>query len=73
MKSLKRLSEEQAVIQEREALIEMYKAGFLDGYCVTKKLNRKNKDWWIRMNKEYKKAFFTRFEKKINKELKKCT
>ena len=58
-----------AIVQEREALIEMYKAGFLDAYKVNNKL-RKNEDWGI-MNEYYKKAFFKRFEKRIIEEAKK--
>ena len=61
--------EEQKVIQERMALIEMYKAGFLDGYKVHNKLKKKA-DWEL-LNKFYKLAFLKRFEKRINKELKK--
>jgi hypothetical protein len=57
------------IIQEREALIEMYKAGFLDGYKVKNKV--KKKEDWNFMNKIYKLAFLKRFEKKINNELKK--
>ena len=60
---------EPKVIEEREALLEMYKAGFLDGYKVHNKL--KKKEDWDGMNKFYKLAFFKRFEKKINKVLKK--
>jgi hypothetical protein len=60
---------EPKVIEEREALLEMYKAGFLDGYKVHNKL--KKKEDWDLMNKFYKLAFFKRFEKKINKVLKK--
>ena len=65
--------EESKVLQEREALVEMYKAGFLDAYKLTKKLIKKED--WTEMNKAYKMAFFNRFEKKITKllkEKKKC-
>jgi hypothetical protein len=61
--------EKQEVIQEREALVEMYKAGFLDGYKKRNKL-RNSKDWAL-MNKFYKLSFLKRFEKGINKILKK--
>lgn len=57
------------VVQERLALLEMYKAGFLDGYRVNKK-PKKKEDWAI-LNKFYKRAFIKRFEKDINKVLKK--
>lgn len=56
-------------MEEREALMEMYKAGFLDGYKVNGKVRLKTE--WELMNKFYKKAFFKRFEKKIDKQLKK--
>ena len=57
------------VMESREALIEMYKAGFLDAYKIHNKL--KNKEDWITLNKFYKLKFLKRFEKKINKALKK--
>lgn len=57
------------VIQEGEALLEMYKAGFLDGYKLDNKL--KKKDDWALLNKLYKLAFAKRFSKKIDKALKK--
>ena len=60
---------EKEIIQQRNALIEMYKAGFLDGYRVFKK--GKSKKYFGELNKNYQKAFIKRFEKKINKELKK--
>jgi len=56
------------VIEERVALLEMYKAGFLDGYNVKNKV--KKKEDWLLLNKFYKLAFVKRFEKKINKILK---
>ena len=68
MKSLTPL-DKQEVIQEREALVEMYKAGFLDGYCIKTRL--KNKENWEIINKFYKLAFIKRFGKKIDKVLKK--
>lgn len=61
--------DKEEIIEEREALIEMYKAGFLDGYKVYKKL--KKKEDWNLLNKFYKLSFIKRFEKKINKVLKK--
>jgi len=57
------------VIESREALIEMYKAGFLDGYRRHNKVKGK-KDWML-MNKHYKLAFDGRFGKKITKGMKK--
>lgn len=57
------------VIEMRESLLEMFKAGFLDGYRNKNKL-RSKKDFEI-LNKSYKLAFAKRFEKKIDKELKK--
>jgi len=62
------VSKKQDVLDEREALVEMYKAGFLDGYsCFNKP--KKDKDW-LNLNKAYKLAFLKRFEKKITKVLK---
>lgn len=52
-------------VDEGAALIEMYKAGFLDGYKLKTKV-RSKKDYLI-LNKAYKFAFAKRFEKKINK------
>lgn len=57
------------VIEDREAFVEMYKAGFLDGYKIHNKL--KKKEDWALMNKFYKLAFNKRFGKKITKALKK--
>ena len=56
-------------VEESKALIEMYKAGFLDGYRIKKKL-RSNKSFGI-LNEFYRKAFMRRFSKKITKELEK--
>lgn len=58
---------EKDIIDTANAFIEMYKAGFLDGYKVKKKL-RSKVDFKI-LNDFYKKAFVKRFEKKVNKEL----
>ena len=55
------------VLEQREGLIEMYKAGFLDGYKLKNKLKKKTD--WDAMNVFYKLAFFKRFEKRITKEL----
>lgn len=63
------MDEKKKVLDERSALIEMYKAGFLDGYRKHNKL--KTRDDWKILNKFYKLAFVKRFEKKINKALKK--
>ena len=63
------MKEKKEIVDERAALIEMYKAGFLDGYRVNAQL--KNAKDWDFMNKKYKLAFFKRFGKKIIKELKK--
>ena len=57
------------IVDEGLALIEMYKAGFLDGYKNKNKLKKK-KDWEL-LNKFYKLAFSKRFSKKIDKILKK--
>lgn len=57
-----------SVIEEREALLEMYKAGFLDGYSTWKK--PKTDDDYNTLNKFYKIDFNKRFGKKINKILK---
>lgn len=58
------------VVEERMALIEMYKAGFLDGYSLhAKPLTDKD---WLDLNKFYKLAFMKRFEKKLTKIFKKA-
>ncbi len=57
------------VLDSANALVEMYKAGFLDGYKVGKKV-RSKKDFGI-LNKFYEKAFTKRFMNRITKELKK--
>jgi len=61
-------NKEKEIIEQRNALIEMYKAGFIDGYNVFK--DGKSKKFFKELNEFYKKAFLKRFEKKINKELK---
>jgi len=61
------MEEKKEIVDERAALIEMYKAGFLDG---TTPKPRSKKDF-EELKKRYKKAFFKRFGKKIIKELKK--
>ena len=58
----------QEVIDESKSLLEMYKAGFLDGYKIKNKLRKQD---WITLNRFYKLAFVKRFGKQINKELKK--
>ena len=63
------MDDKKEVLQEREALIEMFKAGFLDAFKIHNKL--KTDEDWAQMNKFYKLAFFKRFGKKINKALKK--
>jgi len=65
---LSKMAKKSKVIEERVALLEMYKAGFLDGYNVKNKV--KKKEDWLLLNKFYKLAFVKRFEKKINKILK---
>jgi hypothetical protein len=57
------------IIDEGKALIEMYKAGFLDGFSKFKKL-KSDKDY-LELNKFYKLSFNKRFGRKITKELKK--
>ena len=57
------------VIDTANALTEMYKAGFLDGYRVKRKV-RSKKDFEV-LNKFYEKAFLKRFMKKLDKVLKK--
>lgn len=61
------LGKKKEAIDSANALIEMYKAGFMDGY---KPRPRTKKDF-VTLNKFYKKAFIKRFEMKLNKELKK--
>lgn len=63
------LGKKKKAIEEHKALIEMYKAGFLDGYRIKKDI--RSKKAFEKLNKEYRKAFLKRFEKKINKELEK--
>lgn len=63
------MTEKEEIIDERAALLEMYKAGYLDGYKNFKKL--KTDDDWITLNKFYKLDFNKRFGKKITKILKK--
>ena len=55
------------VVDEGKALIEMYKAGFLDGYKIKK--NLRSKKSFVILNKFYKKAFNKRFGKQITKKL----
>ena len=62
------VDKKEEVLDERAALIEMYKAGFLDGYKIHNKL--KKKEDWLLLNKFYKLAFLKRFGKKITKALK---
>ena len=66
---IKMVNKKQEAVDEMAALIEMYKAGFLDGYKLKTKL--KKKEDWVLLNKFYKLAFVRRFGKKINKILKK--
>lgn len=63
------IDDKKEVLDERAALIEMYKAGFLDGYKLSHKL--KTKKDWLELNKHYKEAFCNRFESKVKKVLKK--
>ena len=63
------MSDKEDVIEERAALIEMYKAGFLDAYKLKNKL--KTDEDYVDMNKLYKLAFFKRFQKRITQQLKK--
>ena len=57
------------IIDDSLALVEMYKAGFLDGY--RKGFVVRSKDDYILLNKDYKLSFNQRFGKKITKALKK--
>jgi hypothetical protein len=65
----KKEEKKKEVVEETKALLEMYQAGFLDGYKKNNKL--KTDEDWALMNKQYKLSFYKRFGKKINKELKK--
>lgn len=58
----------QEVLDDRAALIEMYKAGYLDGYKNFNKM--RTEDDWKTINKFYKLDFNKRFGKKITKALK---
>jgi len=69
MRKKKEIEAANAAVENANALIEMYKAGFLDGYRVKGKARTKG-DFTI-LNNHYRKAFMKRFEKKITKELKK--
>ncbi len=69
MAKSKESKEAKETINNRMALIEMYKAGFLDGFRNGNKV-RSKKDYLV-LNKAYKKAFMKRFEKRINKSLNK--
>ena len=62
------MEDKKQVLDERAALIEMYKAGFLDAYKIFHKL--KNKKDWLELNKSYKEAFCDRFEEPVKKILK---
>ena len=55
-------------VDDSNALVEMYKAGFLDGYKIKKNI-RSNEAFKI-LNEFYKKAFMKRFGNKISKMLK---
>lgn len=63
------MEKKEIIIDESKALLEMYKAGFLDGYKIKNKLRKKEE--WELLNKFYKLAFNKRFGKKITKILKK--
>jgi len=63
------MAKKQEVINEASALVEMYKAGFLDGFRTCSRVKSK-KEFEV-LNKFYKLAFNKRFGKKINKILKK--
>jgi len=58
------MNEGQLALDVREALVEMYKAGFLD---ASKPKNKKDHD---EMNKKYRIAFLKRFENSVTKILK---
>ena len=66
---LSKMVNKKEIVDESSALLEMYKAGFLDAYKIKNKL--KKKEDWNLLNKFYKLAFDKRFGKKINKILKK--
>lgn len=55
-------------LEEGIALMEMYKAGFLDGYRVFGRTRSKAE--FEELNKKYQKAFRKRFMKKVLKRLK---
>lgn len=57
------------IVDMGTALVEMYKAGFLDGYRSAGGKIKKKEDFDL-MNKKYKKAFNKRFGKFITKTLK---
>ena len=63
------MGKKEEVLDERAALVEMYKAGFLDAYKIKGRIKTSRE--WAEMNKMYKLAFFKRFGAKITKELKK--
>ncbi len=57
------LGKKKEALDSANALIEMYKAGFLDGYTPKP---RSKKDYVI-LNKKYSKAFIKRFEKAVKR------
>jgi hypothetical protein len=59
----------QEAIQTKHGLIEMYQAGFLDGYKFHAKSHATDKGIWGKIAKDSKRYFEKRFFKKINKRL----
>lgn len=59
------------ILEVREQLVEMYKAGFLDAWRMSHKgFNNKNKVHNANMNKSYSVAFCKRFEKRVKEVMK---
>jgi hypothetical protein len=63
------MNKKDEAIQERAALIEMYQAGFTDGFKLKHKLTSKKDNKLL--NILYKKAFVARFEKAITQHFEK--
>lgn len=49
------------------SLIQMYQAGYLDGYIFNKKINLTEKELWKTIREDCKNAFEFRFIDKMNK------
>lgn len=72
IKKMEYILTEESLVDMRESLVEMYKAGFLDAWKINiKGFDINNQKQVDNMNKFYLDCFMKRFETKITKELKK--